>query len=158
MTDNAASDSGSDHENLSHEEILEVSATILNDIIKKDPLLSDLPKGVTVEEVKEQIALQHGQSITIYVKREAGEEIPVVVRQRGARVLDLKHALQRYFALKLARERSTVKISWRYVWKTNYLCFEGQKLKDDLSLLEKYGIHNKSCVSFVKRLREKGPK
>lgn len=152
------SDSESDHETLSHEELLEVTATILNDIIKQDPLLSDLPKGVTVEEVNAQIALEHGQSITVFVRRDDGEEMPIVIQQRGATVLDLKRALQRYFALKLAREKSSVKISWKYVWKTNFLCYEGQKLKDNSTLLEKYGIHNKSCVTFIKRLREKGPK
>jgi hypothetical protein len=42
-------------------------------------LLSDLPSGVTLEEAQAQIALEHGQSMTISVIRDDGEEMPVVV-------------------------------------------------------------------------------
>ncbi|XP_066993599.1 U11/U12 small nuclear ribonucleoprotein 25 kDa protein [Anabrus simplex] len=146
----------SEHEVLSHEELLEITTSTLNDILSRDPVLSDLPKGVTVEEVNSQIALEHGQSITVFIERLDGERIPVVIPQKEATVLDLKRAFRRHMTLKLARERCSAKISWRYVWRSNYFLFEGQKLKNNKDLLTGYGIRNKSKVTFIKRLREKG--
>lgn len=79
------------------------------------------------------------------------------VQQQGATVMDLKHAIRRYFTLKLTRyQQSSVKISWRYIWHTNWLVHEGCKLKDDNALLADIGIRNKSRVSFIKRLRQRG--
>jgi hypothetical protein len=71
--------SGSEPEILSHQELLEITRKTLTDVLKRDPLLSDLPSGVTLEEVQAQIALEHGQSVTVYVVRDDGEEMPVVV-------------------------------------------------------------------------------
>lgn len=149
--------SGSEPEVLSHQELLEITRKTLTVILKQDPLLSDLPSGVTLEEVQAQIALEHGQSMTVFVVRDDGEEMPVVVRQQGATVMDLKRAIRRYFTLKLTRyQQSSVKISWRYVWRANWLAHEGCKLKDDNALLADIGIRNKSRVSFIKRLRQRG--
>jgi U11/U12 small nuclear ribonucleoprotein SNRNP25 len=149
--------SGSEPEVLSHQELLEITRKTLTVILKQDPLLSDLPSGVTLEEVQAQIALEHGQSMTVFVVRDDGEEMPVVVQQQGATVMDLKHAIRRYFTLKLTRyQQSSVKISWRYVWHTNWLVHEGCKLKDDNALLADIGIRNKSRVSFIKHLRQRG--
>lgn len=71
--------SGSEPEVLSHQELLEITRKTLTDVLKRDPLLSDLPSGVTLEEVQSQIALEHGQSMTVFVVRDDGEEMPVVV-------------------------------------------------------------------------------
>jgi len=71
--------SGSEPEVLSHQELLEITRKTLTVILKQDPLLSDLPSGVTLEEVQAQIALEHGQSMTVFVVRDDGEEMPVVV-------------------------------------------------------------------------------
>lgn len=62
-----------------HDDLLEITKTTLNEVIQRDSLLSDLPADVTVEEVNAQIALEHGQSMTVYVIRGNGEELPVVV-------------------------------------------------------------------------------
>jgi len=149
--------SGSEPEVLSHQELLEITRKTLTVILKQDLLLSDLPSGVTLEEVQAQIALEHGQSMTVFVVRDDGEEMPVVVQQQGATVMDLKHAIRRHFTLKLTRyQQSSVKISWRYVWHSNWLVHEGCKLKDDNALLADIGIRNKSRVSFIKRLRQRG--
>lgn len=64
---------------LTHEELMEVTSTTLNELLKEDSFLSDLPAEVTLEEVNNQIALQHGKSITIYVVRGDDEKMPVVV-------------------------------------------------------------------------------
>lgn len=62
-----------------HEELMEVTVTALNELLKQDSFLSDLPKGVTLEEVNNQIALQYGRSITVNVVRGDSEVMPVVV-------------------------------------------------------------------------------
>ncbi|PSN44407.1 hypothetical protein C0J52_05746 [Blattella germanica] len=135
--------SGSEPEVLSHQELLEITRTTLNDLLKRDDILSDLPNGVTLEEVQAQIALEHGQSMTVH--------------QQGATVVDLKRAIRRHFTLRLTRyQRSSVNISWRYIWRSNWLVHEGVKLKNDQALLADYGIRNKSQVSFVKKLDDRG--
>ena len=71
--------------------------------------------------------------------------------------MDLKRAIRRHFTLRLTRyQRSSVNISWRYVWRSNWLVHESVKLKDEKALLANYGIRNKSRVSFVKRLEDRG--
>jgi U11/U12 small nuclear ribonucleoprotein SNRNP25 len=78
------------------------------------------------------------------------------VKQKGATVLDLKRAIRRHMAWKMDRLQKKVKISWKYIWKTYYLVYESEKLTKDEKLLTDIGIRNKSRVTFVKKLREKG--
>lgn len=47
----------------------------------------------------------------------------------------------------------TAKISWRYVWKNNYLEHNGTLLIDDNRQLSTYGIENKSILKFVKKTK-----
>ena len=42
---------------------------VTHDVLQGDPLLSDLPTAVTREEVSSQIALAHGQAMTVNVRR-----------------------------------------------------------------------------------------
>nr|CAD7450371.1 unnamed protein product [Timema bartmani] len=116
----------------------------------------ELVEGVTLEEVGAQVALEQGQSMTIKILRGDGEEMAVVVPQRGATVLDLKRAIRRHVELRLNRSKRSRTLSWRYVWRSHWLYHDAQKLKEDWAQLADYGIHNKSRVKFVKRLREKG--
>lgn len=92
--------------------------------------------------------------MTIEVTRADMETYTVIVNQ-NATVGDLKRAVKRHFELKMQREDGPKHISWKYVWKTYWLYFEGQKLKDDNKNLKEYGIRNKDQVTFVKRLKEK---
>lgn len=66
-------------ENLSHEDLLEISQSSLRRLIAADPLLSDLPVDVTTEEVLAQIAVAQGQSITVTVTRYSESPLNVVV-------------------------------------------------------------------------------
>nr|CAD7265243.1 unnamed protein product [Timema shepardi]CAD7576416.1 unnamed protein product [Timema californicum] len=150
------SNSDEDRDTLSHEELVEVTDTTLLELLGQDPLLGDLPQGVTLEEVGAQVALEQGQSMTIKILRGDGEEMAVVVPQHGATVLDLKRAIRRHVELRLNRSKRSRTLSWRYVWRSHWLYYDAQKLKEDWAQLGDYGIHNKSTVKFVKRLREKG--
>lgn len=66
-------------DNLTHEDLLEITESSLKRLITADPLLSDLPADVTVEEVLAQIAVAQGQSITITVIRYSESPLNVVV-------------------------------------------------------------------------------
>lgn len=64
---------------LTHEELLKVTKSTLNELLKNDPVLKDLPPDVTLEEVEAQMAVLHGQSITVVVKRGDNDNIPIIV-------------------------------------------------------------------------------
>lgn len=66
-------------DNLSHEELMEISQSALKRILATDSLLADLPGDVTVDEVLAQIAVAHGQSITVTLLRHMEKPLSVVV-------------------------------------------------------------------------------
>lgn len=68
-----------DDHSFSRDELLEITRKTIGDIIENDPLLRDLPKDVTLEEVTNQLALEHGQSMTIFLHKENGDIWPIVV-------------------------------------------------------------------------------
>ncbi|XP_038051822.1 U11/U12 small nuclear ribonucleoprotein 25 kDa protein-like [Patiria miniata] len=141
---------------VTHDEAMRILREGLGEVFRDDPLLSDLPFEVTAEEVGLQIALEYGQAMTVSVQKFTGELMPIVVMQ-GARVQDLKQAIQRYVTLKESRRGSQTSISWKYVWRTYSLCFEGEQL-DKNKKLKDYGIRNRDTVTFVKRRRQLGDK
>ncbi|XP_063326814.1 U11/U12 small nuclear ribonucleoprotein 25 kDa protein isoform X2 [Pelmatolapia mariae] len=141
-----------DEDALPHSEILDIFEEGLARLVQ-DPLLCDLPIQVTLEEVNSQIALEYGQAMTVRVLKADGEVMPIVVVQ-NATVLDLKKAILRFMELKQQREGGVKHISWRYVWRTYHLVFQGEKLEDDKMRLKDYGIRNRDEVTFMKRLRK----
>ncbi|KAL9962745.1 hypothetical protein ACROYT_G031881 [Oculina patagonica] len=140
---------------LSHPEVMSLFSEKLAEIMS-DPLLIGLPNEPTLDEVNSQIALEHGRAIVVNVRQhdEMSTVLPVVVIQ-NATVHDLKKAIQRHISLKLSREGGPNIISWKHVWKTYWLSFQGQKLTEDHQPLTYYGIQSKDEVTFVKRLRRK---
>ncbi|XP_026998748.2 U11/U12 small nuclear ribonucleoprotein 25 kDa protein [Tachysurus fulvidraco] len=142
-----------DEEALPHSEVLDIFEEGLA-LIVQDPLLCDLPIQVTLEEVNSQVALEYGQAMTVRVCKADGEIMPIVVVQ-SATVLDLKKAIQRFFELKQQREGGIKHISWRYVWRTFHLVFNGERLEEDRKKLKDYGIRNRDEVTFMKKLRRK---
>lgn len=135
----------------SHQEAMAKFHAGLSDCLQNDPYLNDLPESITLEEINLQISLEHGQAITVYVNREDGQSLPVVVDQKGT-VLDLKKAIRRHMEIKLHRECGPSHISWRSVWKSYWLLFDNEKLTNDNETLKNYGIGNMSEVKFIKRL------
>ncbi|XP_013417987.1 U11/U12 small nuclear ribonucleoprotein 25 kDa protein [Lingula anatina] len=138
---------------LSHKDAMRTVREDLAILIQNDPLLSDLPPEITLEEVNSQIALEYGQALTVNVRREDGEVMPIVVVQGGT-VRDLKEGVKRYVMLKQHRAEGTKCISWRYIWRTYWLYFNGQKLTEDKKPIKDYGIGNRDEVTFIKRLRQ----
>ncbi|EDO34575.1 predicted protein [Nematostella vectensis] len=154
MADEDAEDS-TEFEGLSHSEAMSIFRKELSKVMQ-DPLLVGLPSEPTVEEITAQLALEHGLAIMVNVRQQdkMATILPVVVVQ-DATVLDLKKAIQRHITLKQTREGGATYISWKYVWRTFWLMFEGQKLSDDHKSLKEYGISSRDEVTFAKRLKRK---
>lgn len=143
-----------------HQEIVDLVSRTLDSILSSDPLLSDLPPSVTLEEVNLLIAHEKGLATRLILRRQDGTTLAVIV-PRESTVADLKRAIQEATRLQLARAKDCLsankRINWKYVWRTYWLCLDGYgKLKDDsLSLLD-CGIKGDGHqLSFIRRLREK---
>ncbi|XP_072937132.1 U11/U12 small nuclear ribonucleoprotein 25 kDa protein [Epargyreus clarus] len=139
---------------LSHDELLEITQSVLCTLISHDSLLSELPPDIIHEEILSQIAVEHGQSITIFVSRESEPRLKVIVPQT-ATVGDLKKAIARHFSLHLQRTGYKVKISWKYIWKTYNLDFDGIILDDNSNTIDNYGVGNKATLCFKKKRKIK---
>ncbi|XP_072176136.1 U11/U12 small nuclear ribonucleoprotein 25 kDa protein-like [Diadema setosum] len=143
-----------DHDSLPHVEAMSIFRRELQDLLDEDALLDNLPRDVRAEEVNLQIALEHGQAMTVNVRRADEKIMPIVVMQT-ATVRDLKNAIRRYIELQQDRDGTKKKLSWRYVWRAFYLAFDSEKLTEDRKKLKEYGIRNRAEVTFVKRLHSK---
>ncbi|XP_045511242.1 U11/U12 small nuclear ribonucleoprotein 25 kDa protein-like [Colias croceus] len=141
---------------LSHDELLEVTRSSLCTLISCDSLLSDLPLDVITEEILLLTAAEHGQSITIFISRENEPKLKVIVPQT-AKVRDLKKSIARHFEIFQQRIGSKVKISWKYIWKTYNLDFDGILLDDDNSSIDNYGVCNKVTLNFKKKRKKNKP-
>ncbi|KAK6640068.1 hypothetical protein RUM43_008345 [Polyplax serrata] len=144
--------------NFTHEELMEISITSLNELLAQDTFLCDLPNAVTLEEVNSQIALQYGRSIKIYVLRSGDERMPVIVPQDVGTVADLKKSIKRSVNLKLNRSKKNKfkrkLISWKYFWRIYDLKHNNNLLNNSNAKLADLGIKNKSCVHFVKKYKK----
>ncbi|RVE46206.1 hypothetical protein evm_009164 [Chilo suppressalis] len=139
---------------LSHDDLIQISHSAINDIINSDPLLSDLPGDMILEEIFSQIAVEHGQSITVIISREGEPALKVIVPQ-DTKVIDLKKAVARHFEIYQKRIGNKVKISWKYIWKTYDLSYDGLILDNDCSSIEDYGVVNKVTLQFKKKRKKK---
>lgn len=59
--------------------------------------------------------------------------------------------LQNSSPIKYHAGHKLTKISWRYIWRTYYLEYDGEPLTDDSQLLSHYGVRNKSNLRFIKK-------
>ncbi|CAF0924605.1 unnamed protein product [Didymodactylos carnosus] len=145
---------------LNHQEFISTLRSKLVHLITSDPYLIDIhPDNVTVDELVSLNELEHGQAMSLNIRRFDNSIINVIISQK-CRVYELKRAIKNKFLLKLQRETLTkkypLKISWRSVWKRYWLTtIDGEKLMDNNRLVKDYGIVNKSELTFVKRKREK---
>ncbi|XP_049887170.1 U11/U12 small nuclear ribonucleoprotein 25 kDa protein-like [Pectinophora gossypiella] len=138
---------------LTHDELLEVTKSSLCTLMSCEPLFSDLPQDIVLEEVLSQIAVEHGQAITVLISREEEPPLKVIIPQI-ATVRELKKAVARHFEFHQNRTGSKVKISWRYIWRTYDLNFDGIILDNDNSNIDDYGVSNKVVLTFKKRKRK----
>eukprot|EP00731_Ephydatia_muelleri_P026689 Em0018g789a len=159
VSDGLTNDIEVEHTSLSHVEVMKQIKQQISDLLA-DPFLQDLPKDVSLDEAKSQLALEEGKAIILSLRRYDGERVPVIIMQ-GATVQDLMRAIEKEITRKCNRSGKTQYISWRYVWRTYWLAHGQQKLTDRSGKLVSYGVGNHDEITFVKKLREsmgKAPK
>lgn len=64
---------------LSHQELIKLTKTTIDNLVECEPLLSGLPPDVTIEELKSQVAVAQGQAITLFLNRGELPKLAVVV-------------------------------------------------------------------------------
>ncbi|XP_058808660.1 U11/U12 small nuclear ribonucleoprotein 25 kDa protein-like [Phymastichus coffea] len=140
---------------LSHEALIKLTKEAIAGIIETDPLLKDLRKDSTSEEIKAATAVAQGQAIQLKLDRGPLKSLIIVVPRKNTTILDLKKAIQRHTNVALRREGINKKISWKHVWKKYHLCFDYLRLTDDSEPIDNYGIVNDSELRYAKKRREK---
>jgi len=110
--------------------------------------------SLTLEQVDTLIALELGTAFEITILRCGLEPLKMVVRQ-NATIADIKNliVLQVTRALK-EKGRRNKKISWKYIWKTYCLMFEGQKLLEDKARIQEIGIRSGSVLRFSRYVKK----
>ncbi|KAL4712975.1 hypothetical protein ACJJTC_012045 [Scirpophaga incertulas] len=141
-------------ETLTHDDLVEVTNSSISALITSDPILNDLPPDIILEEIQSQIAVEHGQSITVFISREDEPRLKVIVPQNGT-IRDLKKAIARHFEIQQKRTGNNVKISWKYIWRTYDLTYDGLVLDNENSPFDDYGVCNKVILQFKKKKTKK---
>ncbi|GMP81769.1 hypothetical protein CsSME_00036372 [Camellia sinensis var. sinensis] len=118
-------------------------ATLLN-----DPILTDVPKKPTLSDVDNLISLELGSAMRISILKLDGTSLDVVV-MNSTNVKDLKMAIKRKTNDMEQSKMGHRHISWKHVWANFCLSYHNEKLLDDNSALQDYGIRNNSQVQFV---------
>ncbi|KAJ8772572.1 hypothetical protein K2173_027749 [Erythroxylum novogranatense] len=113
-----------------------------------DPILSDVPKKPTLSDVDTLISLELGSAMRVSVLKLDGAEFDVAVLNT-ATVEDLKLAITKKVNEMEQSKMGHRHISWKHVWANFSLSHNNQKLLDDNSVLQDFGIRNHSRVQFI---------
>nr|ADB85768.1 hypothetical protein [Wolffia arrhiza] len=113
-----------------------------------DPLLSDVPARPTLSDVDTLLRFELGGAMKISVLKLDGSSFDVVV-SNSASVKDLKLAIRKKIEAMQEGQMGHRHISWRHVWANFCLSHDNEKLIEDDSSLQKFGIHSNSQVRFV---------
>ncbi|XP_030525565.1 U11/U12 small nuclear ribonucleoprotein 25 kDa protein [Rhodamnia argentea] len=114
----------------------------------QDPLLADVPKSPTLSDVDTLISLELGSAMRVSVLKLDGTSFDVAV-MNSATVKELKLAVKRKVSDAEQSQMGHRQISWKHVWANFCLSYNNQKLLDDDSKLQDFGIRNNSQVHFI---------
>ncbi|KAJ4844741.1 U11/U12 small nuclear ribonucleoprotein [Turnera subulata] len=120
-----------------------------------DPILGDVPKNPCLLDLDTLISLELGSAMRISVQKLDGSYFDVAVMNL-ATVKDLKLAIKKKVVEMEQSKMGHRHISWKQVWGNHALSYQNQKLLDDNSALQDFGIHNNSQVHFVYYVMSKG--
>lgn len=138
------------NEQLSHEFFIKNIKLKLNEIIKEETLLSNINPELNEEELKNILSLEHGESMTVFIRRDDNELLNLIVKQ-NATVENLKTAIESFYKSKRAQIQfpgMTEIINWKHVWKNYSLKFADTKLSDRKRSLRDYGVQHRSELRF----------
>ncbi|WJX45108.1 U11/U12 small nuclear ribonucleoprotein [Trifolium repens] len=114
----------------------------------EDPILADVPKNPTLEDVETLIGLELGSAMRISVLKLDATSFHVIL-MNTATVKDLKLAIKNKINYMEQSSMGHRHISWRSVWANYCLSFENNKLLNDDDALQNVGVRNNSQVHFV---------
>ncbi|KAI9250471.1 hypothetical protein BDA99DRAFT_563987 [Phascolomyces articulosus] len=120
----------------------------------KDELLNDIQSSPTIDQVDTLIAIEEGRAYRITIDRGPLDSLSIVVRQ-ASKVHDIKRLIQTAVDHKNT-SRSHTKISWKYIWRSHCLIFNGQRLLNDNAAVSQLGISQGSILKFTRLAFEKG--
>lgn len=158
-----------------HQNLHNITKERLRNILAQTPALRDITCDVTHDEIVNEIAIVNGESIKIYVTREPYQQLKVIV-SKNCKIIELKAAIKRNFnalqrrqqqnqtcgndKLTYSEQRRRYKnaepkanISWKYIWHTYYLRYNGIALTENEKCLSDYDIRNKAVLEFVKKIK-----
>lgn len=121
----------------------------------EDPILRDVPKKPTLSDVDTLISLELGSAMRISVLKLDGTSFDVAVLN-SARVKDLKLGIKKKVNDMEQSKMGHRHISWKHVWRNFCLMHHNEKLIDDSSLLQDFGIRNNSQVHFAPYVMSRG--
>ncbi|XP_044480266.1 U11/U12 small nuclear ribonucleoprotein 25 kDa protein-like [Mangifera indica] len=113
-----------------------------------DPVLADVPKKPTLSDVDTLISVELGSAMRISILKLDGTSFDVAV-MNSATVKDLKLAIKKKVNEMEQSNMGHRHISWKHIWKNYCLSHQNQKLLDENSALEHFGMRNNSQVQFV---------
>lgn len=144
----------------------------------EDKLLVDISPSASLEEVESQIALETGYAFLVHIIRHDGEKISTIFFFHNVLsflgffffffTYQIELALHVFprITLKELKQRLKVvieshyqrpelmgarKISWKHIWRTTCLSYQGKRLLDDSMPLQDLGIPSGAELSFVRR-------
>ncbi|GKU90184.1 hypothetical protein SLEP1_g4214 [Rubroshorea leprosula] len=120
-----------------------------------DPILGDVPKKPTLSDVDTLINLELGSAMRISVLKLDCTSFDVAV-MNSATVKDLKLAIKKNVNETEQSKMGHRHISWKHVWENFCLAYHNEKLFDEKSGLQDFGIRNNSQVHFLPHVMSKG--
>ncbi|KAE8021848.1 hypothetical protein FH972_007703 [Carpinus fangiana] len=125
------------------------------DALLHDPILADVPNNPTLSDVDTLINLELGSAMRLSVLKLDGTSFDVAM-MNSATVKDLKLAIKKKVNDMEQSKMGHRHISWKHVWANFCLSYNKEKLLDDNSMLQVFGIRNNSQVHFIPYVMAKG--
>ncbi|XP_059452545.1 U11/U12 small nuclear ribonucleoprotein 25 kDa protein [Corylus avellana] len=125
------------------------------DALLHDPILADVPNKPTLSDVDTLISLELGSAMRLSVLKLDGSSFDVAM-MNSATVKDLKLAIKKKVNDMEQSKMGHRHISWKHVWANFCLSYNKEKLLDDNSMLQVFGIRNNSQVHFIPYVMAKG--
>ncbi|KAJ9088237.1 U11/U12 small nuclear ribonucleoprotein [Entomophthora muscae] len=137
------------------EELKQVETKISNILL--DTLLIDIPKDITLEEVEKLVALEKGQAFILTIERPGLKDIWLSVSSNTT-IAEVKKLFQIQINRILKESGQKVTISWKHIWRSNYLAIKSdnqnssQVLEPETAKLQDFQIFSSATLKFIPRV------
>ena len=129
-------------------QLLQVQQKI-EQLIENDPVLTSLPKDISLEELRDIVGFKEGRVWKIIIERYDNQLVEIYV-DKEATVKGVKKSFQFYFSLQ--QKRMKTKINWKSFWRRYDLSLDGRRLQDNSSIKDT-GIANHCKLQFITKIK-----